>query len=90
MSKNIPDSCYINDLAAPWNDIEVFYTYRIQLKVDNILFVSGPITESVDFAHFTIKNEDDYVYMENDLYVIIEDNLPEEIKDYEYEIELLD
>lgn len=59
MSKNIPDSCWDNDPAAPWNDIQVTYNYRILLNVGGILFSSESIRDIATFGHFEIKTPDD-------------------------------
>lgn len=86
---NFPDYCDINDRLAPWNSGTVRYQYRILISVDHIQFVSEVFTDSVEMEPFTIKSADDWYYLENDLYKIIEDSLSSEIKDYNYNIDLI-
>ena len=89
MSKNIPDSCWDNDPSAPWNDIQVTYNYRLYVNLDGILFASEIIREVATFGYFEIKSPDDWSFLENDIYQVIEDNLGDEIKECNYKIDLL-
>jgi len=86
---NLPTYCNPNDPNAPWNEITVRYSYRIFISIDHIQFESPVFHDSVAMYPFEIKNEDDWYYLENDLYTIIEESLSSEIKEYNYLIDLL-
>ena len=89
MSKNIPDSCWDNDPSAPWNDIQVTFNYRIFINIGGQMFTSDIIRDSATFSHFDIKTPDDWKDLENNIYMVIEDNLDPEIKELNYNIDLL-
>lgn len=89
MSKNIPDSCWDNDPSAPWNDIQVTFNYQISINVGGQLFISNIIRDTATFGYFEIKTPEDWKDLENDLYMIIEDNLDPEIKELNYNIDLI-
>lgn len=86
---NLPTYCNPNDPNAPWNEITVRYSYRIFISINHIQFESPVFNDSVAMCPFEIKNEDDWYYLENDLYTIIEESLSSEIKEYNYLIDLL-
>ena len=86
---NLPDFCNVNDPSAPWNSVTIRYQYIILISVDHIQFASEVISDSVEMESFVIKSTDDWYYLEQDLYKIIEDNLNPEIKEYNYKIDLM-
>ena len=89
MYKNIPDSCWDNDPSAPWNDIQVNYSYILSINLGGFVFNTEEIKETVTFGHFEIRTEEDQKDLEYDLYMIIEDNLDPEIKEQDYYIKVL-
>lgn len=89
MSKNIPTSCWNNDPTAPWNDITIKYKYTITIVLDDVEFTSKMIVDSCTFSHFDIKTEDDWMFIENNLYLIIEDSLSKEISELPYQVKLI-
>ena len=89
MSKNIPTSCYDQDPNALWNDSEVTCEYIITLNISGIEFKSNVIKDSFWFSHIEIKSQDDYDFIENDIYKLIEDNLSGDIKELDYHIQVL-
>lgn len=89
MYKNIPDSCWDNDPSAPWNDVQVNYSYTLSINLGGLVFTTEVIKETVTFGHFEIRTEEDQNDLENNLYMIIEDNLDSEIKEQDYYIKVL-
>lgn len=61
----------------------------LYVNLDGILFASEIIREVTTFGHFEIKSPDDWSFLENDIYQVIEDNLGDEIKECNYKIDLL-
>ena len=89
MSKNIPTSCSEYDPSAPWNDITIRYTYRIIININGFQFTSEILKDSVQVGYFEINSEDDWAFIENNLYLDIEERLDEEILEQNYQVELI-